>query len=98
MTARPCIPARRPTYAAGSKIGLNNTIKIGFICYGECSIEWTIRAFVVTLCSRQVWRSAGAMPPTHTGNSFQFAEDGGSPRTCVFLAVGRKIMLRADNE
>src|SRR5262249_30367533 len=45
-------PAHRPPYAAGSKIGLNNTIKIRFICNGECSIELTIQSVVVTVHSR----------------------------------------------
>src|SRR6185312_4160624 len=39
MIARPCAPARRPTYAAGSKIGLSNTLKIRFIRNGERSID-----------------------------------------------------------
>src|SRR5215475_12979948 len=39
LTARPCLPARRPLYRAASKIGLSNTMKTRFIRQGERSID-----------------------------------------------------------
>jgi hypothetical protein len=38
-----------PHYGPRSKFDLNNTIKIKFICQGECSIEAAITGVFVTL-------------------------------------------------
>jgi hypothetical protein len=48
-TAGSAFPGRRQPYAAGPKIGLNNTIKDKFICSGKCSIEKRILSFAITI-------------------------------------------------
>src|SRR6185437_12796851 len=94
MIARPCAPARRPTYARGSKIGLSNTIKRRFIWNGERSIDavmtGTSRTYVT---SRSRCRALVVHRPAKFSGPAQVANDPGKIDAAV-LAVDEALVHR----